>query len=257
MPQLAYNQEMSEAFAGLLSDSRFHEIESKIALEAISFGFGLCATQANPANGVKLPDTNNVVITDDAGTYTAGDIVVTVNGTDVTESFDTDKNTTMTALAASIQALATVSTAAYVAGSHTITIVAANDVDLTVTVDVSGITGTMTISSIVGTCLDLVRGIAVHSHIANNTLPTIGASTFEAAGYVANDAVSVLRKGQVWVEVADAVVIDTPVYLITAGANKGKLTDSSSSPNILVPSAVFRSATSAAGIAKVDINLPV
>jgi len=257
MPQLAYSQEMSEAFAGLLTDSRFHEIESMIALEAISFGFGVCASQANPTSSVKLPDTNNVVITDDAGTYTAGDIVATVNGTDVTESFDTDKNTTLTALAASIAALATVSTATYVAGSHTITVVAANDVDLTITVDVTGITGDMTISSIVGTCTDLVRGLAVHSHIANNVLPTAGSSSFTSVAYQANDAVSVLRKGQLWVEVADAVVADSAVYLITAGANKGKLTDSSSSPNILVPSAVFRSTTTAAGIAKVDINLPV
>jgi len=120
---------------------------------------------SNPLHIIGIPDAGGdavaqmfedtvvndvVVVTDDAGTYTAGDIVVTVNGTDVTESFDTDKNTTMTALAASIQALEDVLTAVYASGAHTITITPISGGDLEISVDVSGITGTMTISSISG-----------------------------------------------------------------------------------------------------------
>ena len=256
MPQLSYSNDQGEAFAGMKADSRFDEVESFQTLDALDFGVGVVAGEANPATECRLPDTNKVVITDNAGTWTAGDVVATVNGTDVTESFDTDKDTSMTNLAASIQALATVSSAAYVAGSHTITVLAANDVSLTITVDVSGITGTMTISSITGTCEDTVRGIALHSHQTNRTIPTLNASSYTAAGYVATDPVNVLRKGVAWVNVADAVVIDSAAYLITAGSDIGKFTDDSSSPNIAVPTGVFRSATSGAGIAKLEINIP-
>lgn len=256
MPQLSYDQEMDAAFAGMKADSRFDEVESMQTIDDLDFGLGVVAGDANPGTECRLPDTNNVVILDDAGTWTAGDVVATVNGTAVTQSFDTDKNTSMTALAAKIQALATVLTAAYVAGSHTITVVAADDVSLTITVDVSGITGTMTITSITGTCTDTVRGIALHTHQKNRALATLGSSSYSADGYVATDPVSVLRKGVAWVTVADAVVIDADVYLITAGADIGKFTDSSSSPNIQVPTAKFRSATSGAGIAKIEVNIP-
>lgn len=89
----------------------------------------------------------NVVITDDAGTYTAGNIIVNVNGTDVNEPFDTDKDTTLTNLATSIQALSDVSTAVYAAGPHTITITPVAGTLLAVTTDLTGITGTMTMTT--------------------------------------------------------------------------------------------------------------
>ena len=256
MPQLSYPQNQSEAFAGLIADDGFHRIESMQALEAISFGFGIARSQANPTSACRLAHVNNVVILDDAGTFTAGDIVATVNGTDVTESFDTSKDVTMTALAASIQALATVLTATYSSVAHTITVVAANDVELTITMDVTGITGNMTITSITGTSSDVMRGIAVHSQIRNRTLPVAGSSSFSATGYVQYDAVSVGRQIVVWAEVADAVVENADVYVIITGADKGKLTDDSSSPNVQIATAKFRSATSDAGIAKVEINIP-
>lgn len=84
------------------------------------------------------------VLTDDAGTYTAGDISLDINGTTITESFDTDKDTTLTNLAATIQALASVSTAVYAAGSHTITITPIATAAIGITnIDLTGITGTM------------------------------------------------------------------------------------------------------------------
>jgi len=83
-------------------------------------------------------------LTDDAGTYTAGSISVTVNGTEYVESYDTDKNTTLTALAASIAANAAVSTCVYTSGSHTIVITPTAGYNLSVEYDLSGITGSMT-----------------------------------------------------------------------------------------------------------------
>lgn len=86
------------------------------------------------------------VITDDAGTYTAGSITATINGTPVVEPYDTDKDTTLGNLATSIAALADVTSAVYAAGAHTITITPVVGTPLSVAVDVSAITGTMTVA---------------------------------------------------------------------------------------------------------------
>jgi hypothetical protein len=86
----------------------------------------------------------NKVITDDAGTWTAGTAKVTVNGVEASAAWITDKNTSMTALATAIQALDGVATATYSSGSHTITIVPDSGVLLAVSSNITGITGTMT-----------------------------------------------------------------------------------------------------------------
>jgi hypothetical protein len=92
------------------------------------------------------------IITDNAGTFTAGSIVVTVNGTAVTQAYDgSGKDTTMTALAAQIQDLSTVATAVYNSGSHIITITPEANTPLSISVDVSGITGSMTATVAAGT----------------------------------------------------------------------------------------------------------
>lgn len=83
-------------------------------------------------------------ITDNAGTWTAGSAKVTVNGTEVTQAFDTDKNTSMTALAAKIAALAPVDTAPYSSGDHTIIMTPNAGYLLAVSWVLTGITGTMT-----------------------------------------------------------------------------------------------------------------
>jgi hypothetical protein len=84
------------------------------------------------------------VLTDDDGTYTAGDSKVMVNGDLITQSFSVDKDTTLTALAAQIQAHAAVATAVYSSVTHTITITPNTDYLLSIDFDLSGITGTMT-----------------------------------------------------------------------------------------------------------------
>jgi Protein of unknown function (DUF3383) len=88
----------------------------------------------------------NKVLTDNAGTFTAGSIAITVNGTVVTQAFSTDKNTTLTSLAAAIAALSSVNTATYSSGDHTITIVPESGVLLAVSVDTTLVTGTMTMA---------------------------------------------------------------------------------------------------------------
>jgi len=92
------------------------------------------------------------VILDDGGTYTAGNYKVKVNGNQIDEAFDTDKDTTLGNVATAIQALTEVSTAVYSAGAHTITITPATGYTLEVTdIDLTGITGTMTAELTTGT----------------------------------------------------------------------------------------------------------
>jgi len=107
-------------------------------------------------------------ITDNAGTYTAGSIVATVNGTVVTQAFSTDKDTTLTALAAQIQALGAVLTAVYASGTHTITITPATGELLGVSVDVSGITGTIT-AAVSATATEAVDAALPAIKAINNT----------------------------------------------------------------------------------------
>lgn len=86
-------------------------------------------------------------VTDDAGTYTSGSITATINGgTPIVEAYDTDKDTTLTNLAASIQAETDVLTAVYSSVAHTIIITPAATKMVGVVMDLSSIVGTMTMA---------------------------------------------------------------------------------------------------------------
>lgn len=158
--QLSYDRSPAIAMAGMRADAGVSHVFSLIAQELIYPGMGLVKTVGED-DLCRLPVVNEVVITDDAGTYTAGDYVVTINGITVTTAFDTSKNTTLTAVAAALQALACVSTAVYSSTDHTITITAADNETLEVEVDISGITGNMTISSTAENCTDTICGISI------------------------------------------------------------------------------------------------
>lgn len=161
MPQLTYGRDMSQAIPGGKVDARFDNVVSRAAREVMPFGIVGVDVQAD-AEQVKLPAANGAVITDDGGTWTAGNVVITINGTVVTVAFTTDKATSMAAIATALQALAFITSAVYAGGSDTITIVAAADVALVISsIDVSGITGTMTISSTVYSMSDSIRGLSI------------------------------------------------------------------------------------------------
>lgn len=257
MPQTTYNLEQGTAFAGLVADSRNKVIESASAVNAIDFGAGVVASDENAQYGVRTPCATTYIITDDAGAYTAGAIIVTINGVEATAVYNADKNTTLGDLATAIQALDDVLTAVYASGPHTITITHANDVNIaTASIDITAITGAMTISSDVITSTDsLIRGVAVAVAKDNRQMPVVGALTFLADGYLNTETVNVLTQGKIWVDVADAVVIDSAVYLIVLGANRGKFTDETSG-NIALPTATFKQATTGSGLAPVVFNMP-
>lgn len=159
-PQTNYDRESSHAVRGMQVDGRHdNHVVSAAAEEVVEFGL-VVVRKSDDFQVGRLPGANVVVVTDDGGTWTAGNVVTTINGQDVTTAFATDKATSMAAIATALQALGFVSTAVYTGGSNIITITAVADVYLAVAVDVSGITGTMTISGYTYTSSDQILGMS-------------------------------------------------------------------------------------------------
>lgn len=77
-------------------------------------------------------------------------------------------------------------------------------------------------------------------------------------GYADEDAVNVLRQGQVWVPTITAVAVDGAAYFVNSGADAGKFSATNDGTTDAVPTGVFRSAVAATsgGLAKLEINLP-
>ena len=78
------------------------------------------------------------------------------------------------------------------------------------------------------------------------------------SGYVDEDSVNVLRKGQVWVPTITAVTIDGAAYFVNSGDDAGKFSATDDGTTDAVPTGVFRStvAATSGGLAKLEINLP-
>jgi hypothetical protein len=164
-PQTSYGTDYDQALAGMKESSRRDDyVISRTAQEVTPFGVVATEVSGQP-DQCRLPIANTAVILDDGGTWTAGNLVVVVNGVTLTVAFDTDKATSMAAVAAAIQALSFITSATYAGGSDTITVVAAANVALSITVDVSGITGTMTITSITYALTDSILGFSVRDTI--------------------------------------------------------------------------------------------
>lgn len=193
-PQTDYSQAMPVAVAGLQLDGRHdNHVVSAAAEEVVRFGLAVVKKSDNFDIG-RLPGANQVVITDDGGTYTAGNYVVTINGQTLTVAFNTDKATTLGDVATALQALGFVTSATYVGGSNTITIVATADVYLAVSVDLSGITGTMTISGYTHSSTDDILGLStreVKSYgDARNRVNDTAVCTLSGDALAANDTIT-------------------------------------------------------------------
>lgn len=100
----------------------------------------------------------------------------------------------------------------------------------------------------------LAMGFALHTQAVENAL--VGANL----GYEPQSAVSVLRKGRVYVQVEDAVVAGGQVFIRhVAGAGEqlgAARSDADGADASALPSASFMTAASAGGLAVVEINLP-
>lgn len=97
----------------------------------------------------------------------------------------------------------------------------------------------------------LVKGIVVHSHEmeSNNT----GSEPI----YVQGSIVPVMRKGRIWVEATDAITVGTSTVNVDVTTNLGKLSGAAlaSSASAVLPKAKFKSNTSGAGLAILEIDL--
>jgi hypothetical protein len=246
---------MVKGYSGMKADITDDTINSYQAKGAIPMGRGVFKCYGIP-NACRLPAENVTTITDSAGTFTAGSIATTINGTVITTNWATDKATTMAAHAAAIQAgVANVYSAVYTDGSHTIAIKTRNT-GLIVTVSVAGVTGTMTISSIVNTNDDAAAGflgVAIHDHAREQTSAGV-------VQYNDTEIVSVMAEGAVYVYVEEAVTTDDDVY-VRIFANGTKLpgmfgTSSDSSKCILLSGVKFMDNSDANSIVKLTLNLP-
>lgn len=253
MSQTAYPINQPIAFSGLRADIRDITVLTGQAIEEIALGRGVVKVYGSDYQ-VRLPKTNKSVITDDAGTFTAGSIVSIVNGVTVTTAWASDKNTTMTAHAAAIAALASVLSAVHSTTGHTITVISKND-DLVITTSVAGVTGTMTISSIVVSTNDSdLMGISLADSAREQALVT------GVASYKATEAVSVVTVGALYVLVDVAVTADDTVYC-RATVNGTKLPGmfgnvSDSGKCFAVTGAKFRTSADAGAFAVLDISRP-
>ena len=104
-------------------------------------------SQENPPETVKIGHVSGVkIITDDAGTYTAGKVYLKANGVVVNPSYNTTKAQTMADIATAIAAADTtnIQSAVYDGNAHTITVTPKTGKIVSLTdIDLSAITGTM------------------------------------------------------------------------------------------------------------------
>ncbi|MFB6475766.1 hypothetical protein ACFCW7_23180 [Paenibacillus glucanolyticus] len=97
-----------------------------------------------------------------------------------------------------------------------------------------------------------VVGIAIANHYAEYRSSNINNSI--TGEYVANDAVSVLRKGIIWVEVLEDVEKGEPAVADNATGDFRPSDTSTTDKSDVV--GVFKSSASAGGLAQLEINLP-
>ena len=265
MAQTSVNLNQGKAIVGMLADLGNHYVESRNAVdEAIPYGRGVMRPLGLPYN-VRLPKENQLVITDNAGTFTAGSIVTTLmhgatpTTTVITTAWTGSKDATLTAHAAAIlAAVGDAYSCAYDSVAHTITLVMSSE-DLTsgATVITGGGYDTASVSSSTvsraGTTANF-EGVAVMDHNREQQLVT------GTTAYAINEPVNVLRKGNVYVKVEEAVTPDDTVYLrikTNGTALRGNFAKSShSSECIAITGAKFADSSDTDSIVKLEINLP-
>lgn len=236
--QTSYSLEQAEAFAGMKADLGVSEVETGIALSEQEFGVAVGAPSGE-LNYVRTPKKNVATLTLSTDFITGNSTIVTVNGksTDAVVYATSHANTASLLLAA-IQGLSTVYSATKDAAGLVYTITLLDDEADAKAATTLG--ATQPTWSVAYSGNSVFRGIALHTHKVDGV-------------YAANDAVNIARKGVVWVKVGAAVTKDSTAYVDLATAD-GSFTSTSS--NNLATGGVFKSTTTGAGLAKLQINLP-
>lgn len=238
MSQTAYNFNMATAFAGMKADARFDLVESAAAFLGIPFGRAVASEAGEEDVHIPVRDVAKTTFSTD---FITGNIITfTINGVaSAPITFGTDHATTATALLAALNAMTGV--VATKNGAGLIYTIETKGVAVTADAVVTGGATQPTDTTEYLTGMDeIFRGISLHRHN-------------ETGAYVKNDIVDVLRQGVVWVDTAVAVTADDDAYVDMAGG-LGKFTNVST--NNMATGGKFRSTVGAAGLAKVEINLP-
>lgn len=210
------------AIAGMVEG--FHnDFESAIAKEDIDFGspvFGFVGSE----NKCYAPHKDKATVTLSADLVASNVYTVTINGTAVAETFDTDHATTMTALIAAIKAdttLAALGISAAAGSTNRIIVVSAPaGFDLTVTGAVTLGTTQATVAIVYGTNGKFL-GVAA---FVQNGGKDFGAGT---ACWKNGMSVSILRDGRLYVPAESTVADKDPAYVSGLGGvgTLGKFTD--------------------------------
>lgn len=254
MSQQSYQRDFTRAYVGMKADSRYDEVLSLQAAEAIKFGLGV-VKNIGADNKCRLPAFNKGVLVFDADFVADNDIDMNINGDAITTvEWDTNQATTLAALATEIQSHDDVLTAE-VTALKTITVTGIDGTDIlidsiVVTNGISQANGTFTKGT-----LDVLEGISLATHAKEQ------ARTTGIVEYAQTEAVSVLHKGAAYVYTEEAVSSDDVVYCRHEANGTGKepgqfRNDSDSGKAFLVSSAKFKQTVSAAGPVQLEINLP-
>ena len=278
IPQTVYTQYFLPAILGMQAyASEMMDKISRVGKGIIYYGRVVLQSRLY-VNVCRMPRQNQIVITDDGGTFTAGQIVTTIvhgtiaNGeipasttsTVVTTPWATSKDTTMANHAANIKAaLSDCFSCAYVgAATHTITFVGDSEDIISCTSDLTGVTGTMAAApAVIGTA-DVVGDIIGLSYLTHNRQQQIAAGAYGngLTYYMDGEPVNICRKGSIWVYAEEAVTPEAAPYarLITNVAKYagyiGKSSDSSKC--VALAGSKFQDQVTAAGLVPLTINLP-
>lgn len=262
MPQLAYNFLMNVGSAGELYDIGFNNVLSPVSsIEQIPVGLGT-AKVIGADMQVRLPHEDIVAVTQSAALIAGNSTVVILNGIALAPVvFNVNNATTMAAIAALIAAQDGIDSATF-DGVDTINIQASQGFAVTATfVTTLGVSQPTWTS--VYTNDNVFYGVALYIQNKMNLLGPQGSAG--AAPYFVGDAVPVLTRGRVWVEVESgaSVTSDSPVYwrfkpTLANPQVGGFRGDSDGGTCLLLPSSQIRWITSASGgnLAVLDINQP-
>ena len=267
MSQTAVSFDQAVASAGLIADLANADIFSRTAEEDIPFGrYTVLGT--DPEKQVLLPTAITDIAQPQVLTITlSADLVAsnTINGKInnlalATTTFATDNDTTLAAVATLIQANANVSTAVAsgtAPNQHVITVTAADpSVNLVLTdfiVAAGASQATVTINETTASGETSTGfGITVRDLAREND------SSATVTGYDQYDTAAIMVKGNIYVQVEDAVTAGEPVYVrytVDTGKYLGAFrSDTDSGKAAKLPNAVYMTDAAIAGYAVVRIK---
>jgi hypothetical protein len=254
MPITKYQNYLDVGQKGQVATLEDSNIKTRNAEQAIEFGR---AVVKGITGGVDVKNIfkSKASLTFDADFVTGNTIDLNVNGVAISQvTFATSHAATFAAVIAAIDALTGISAVAGTGREILITVDnAASNITISDVVVAGG--ASQAGSTTVYSSVDTFEGIAALRH---GQPTTIGGDD----KYQINDAVNVLTKGVIFVEVVATVAYGDSVYVYndkSNESNQGQFTNASSG-NLAVSSAKFVSAatgtTGSPALAKVEINQP-